>query len=104
MPAMNDLRAGIFCFGTIDDRLKIFARGFGRQSAQTVVGAELQNQNVDAISQQPVDPAQAAGTGVAALAGVDDFELPPFGVDFFLNEGGIRLFQIESVSGGDAVA
>ena len=76
----------------------------GRQAAQAVVAAKFEDQDVDSRAQEPVQPVQTAGAGVAALAGVDGSEQPLFGVDLFLNQRGVGLRRFEAVAGGDAVA
>ena len=100
----NDFYRRVFCFGAIDDRLKIVVRGFRGEAAQTVIAAELQYQDIDAIFQKPIEPVQTAGAGVAALAGVDRIEWPPFGLDLGLDQSGIGLRRFQAVTGGDAIA
>ncbi len=100
----DDFRAGIFLLDPVDNGLEILAGALNRKTAQAVIGAELKNQNSDAIAHKPIDSTEAAGTGIAALAGVDDFEGPAFGIDLFLNQGGIRLGKLDAVSGCNTVA
>src|SRR5262249_9253791 len=84
--------------------LEIFPRDFDRQTAQPIVGTQLEDQNINFISKQPIYPTESAGAGVAALPGIDDFEIPTLGVDLFLNQAGESLGRLDAQSGRNAVA
>jgi len=100
----HDLRVGILRLDPIDDRLKIFLNSIGGKAAQSVVGAQLEKQNVNATAQKPINSIETAGRGVTALAGIDDLEWPTFGIDFLLDQGRIGLADVETVTGCDTVA
>src|SRR3546814_10742787 len=51
----------------------------GVEAAQPVVGAEFQNHRIGIIGQRPVEPRQAAGGGVAGVAGVEHHDVETVG-------------------------
>ena len=70
----HNLNGWIFRFRFVDDRLEICFHRLQVEPAQTVVGPELEHQNVDRPLEEPVDPAQPTRARVAAQSGVLDFE------------------------------
>src|SRR5688572_13638331 len=79
------LYSRILCAGAIDNCLQILAGRVYRKSSQPILAPQLQNQDIDPVSEEPLHAVQATGTGITALAGIDDFELPALGIDLLLN-------------------
>ena len=103
-PSNDDFRLGVLGLDPIDNGLKIFPDGFGGNATQAIVATELKNQNVDATAQKPINSIETPGRSVATLSGIDNLEGPLFGLDPLLNQGGIGLADLETVTGGDTVA
>ena len=70
----HDFHGRVFRFHTIDNGLEIGFHLRNRQSAESVIGAKCENENVDLFLQHPVEPRQAARGCVAAHPGVDHVE------------------------------
>ena len=100
----NNFRIGVLGLDPIDDGLKIFPNGFGRNATQAIVATEFKNQDIDATAQKPIDAIETPGRSVATLSGIDNLKWPVFGLDLLLNQGGIGLADVKSVTGCDAVA
>jgi len=100
----DDFRLGVLGLDPIDDGLKIFPNGFGGNATQAIIATELKNQNVDATAQKPINSIETPGRSVATLSGIDNLEGPLFCLDPLLNQGGIGLADLETVTGCDAVA
>src|SRR5688572_33290544 len=66
----NDFDLRVLRFGLVDDRLEVRFQRFQRLTAQAIIRAELEEENIDRALQEPVDPAQPACARVAAEAGV----------------------------------
>ena len=66
----ENLSAG--CPPEAHDLPEIGLGGRGRLAAESIVGPEFDNQDIGFLLQDPLDPGQPAGGGVAADAGVDD--------------------------------
>ncbi len=74
MPAITIFTAGFFRFHAIDDGLKIGLHLRDRQSAESIIGPECENENIDLFLQHPIEPRQAARGRVAAHPGIDHVE------------------------------
>ena len=90
-----------FCF--LDDLAEVFLHRFKRLAAERVVAAELHDQDVGILAQEPGNTGPSTCRGVATDAGVDQtkhelllFELP-------LEDRRISLIWIDAQSSGDAV-
>ena len=100
----EDLDFGVLIAGFFDDAEEVFFGFLWGNAAEAVVSAEGDDEDVGSFCHGPGDAAEAAGGGVAADSGVGD-GVGEFGfLDFGLEEGGVGLLLVESVSGGDAVA
>ena len=62
-----------------DDLAKVFFRHFGRQAAQHIIGAQLDNYRLRFASDGPVEPRQAAGAGIARHAAIMHAHAMAFG-------------------------
>jgi len=102
----DETGGGVFGADAGEDGVEIGA-GDGRlDAAQAVIGAEGEDEDVDALTENPVDAAEAAGGGFAAEPGVDD-AIGKAGVgEFLFEEGGVGFGErfFEAVAGGEAVA
>ena len=86
-----------------DDRREVLLHLRDRQAAQTVVRAELEDEDAHvALVQRPVEPLQTGGGRVAGNARIDDFPLVAVGVELLLQQRGegLRLEQPESRRSG----
>ena len=90
--------------GGVDDGGQVLPHFLGRQAAQPVVAAELDDQDADVAVEGPVQPPQAAGRRVAGHAGVDDLEAEALAIDALLEPGREGLLAAQAVAGRDAVA
>ena len=77
---------------------------FGRQAAQHVVGAELDDQRVRVRRDRPIVAREPVLRGVARDARVDDLHVPTPGAQRRLELVGKRLSRRHAVPGGEAVA
>lgn len=100
----DDLDVGIFFAGQIDDALEVFSSIGEIDTAQTIVGAQSQHEDVDRFLQHPIGTTQAAGRGFAAEARSDDFVVQTLGGDAFANEGRVGLALLDAVARSEAVA
>lgn len=102
----DELSAGVFGANAFEDGVEVGA-GDGRfDAAKAVVGAEGEDEDIDALTENPVDAAKPAGGGFAAEAGVDD-AVGKAGVgEFLFQERGVGFGErfVEAVAGGEAVA
>ena len=73
-PRSRFSRSGFSLSRLIDNGLEIGFHLRNRQSAESIIGAQRENENVDLFLQHPVEPRQAARGCVAAHPGVDHFE------------------------------
>lgn len=87
-----------------DDLHQVGVGGFRWQSAQAVVAAEFDQQDVHWAPQQPVHAAESAGGGVTANPGVDHGERQFCLVNPLLKEGGKGFRRVESIAGGNGIA
>lgn len=79
-------------------------RGLCRgKSAEAVVAPQCNHKHRRSFAQDPVDPAEPSGCGVAADACVDDFKRESRPVDLFLEVRRVVLCRVQTVSGGEAV-
>ena len=90
--------------GGVDDGGQVLLQFLGRQAAQPVVAAELDDQDADVAVERPVQPPQAAGRRIAGHAGVDDLEAEALAIDALLEPGREGLLAAQAVAGRDAVA
>ena len=90
--------------GGVDDGGQVLLQFLGRQAAQPVVAAELDDQDADVAVEGPVQPPQAAGRRIAGHAGVDDLEAEALAIDALLEPGREGLLAAQAVAGRDAVA
>ena len=90
--------------GGADDGGQVLLQLVGRQAAQAIVAAELDDQHTDVAVERPVEAAQAARRGVPRDAGVDDLEVEALAIDALLEPGRERLIAPQAVAGRDAVA
>jgi putative ABC transport system ATP-binding protein len=86
------------------DRIEIAAGLIDRQSAQGVVGAEFENDDVGPIPDGPIDACQASRRRIAGNACVADLDIVSLGLEqaFELFREAFALFQ--SVPGGKTIA
>jgi hypothetical protein len=98
-----DFDAGTIFADLVHDLLQVFAGVVGIESAQAVVAAQSQHEDVERALQDPVDAAQPAGSGLTAHAGIDRLHGESERIGPILDERGKRLVRIQSVSGRDAV-
>ena len=102
----EELGVGVFGADAVEDGVEVFAGDGGFDTAEAVVGAEGEEEDIDALAENPVDAAEAAGGSFAAEAGVDDAVGEVGGGEFFLEKGGVGFGErfVEAVAGGEAVA
>ena len=100
----HDFHGRVFRFHTIDNGLEIGFHLRNRQSAQSVICAEGENEDVDLFLQHPIEPRQAARGCVAAHPGVDHVEGQILLPDLLLDERRVGLLLLHAKPGGQAVA
>ena len=102
----DDLGGGIFGADFVDDALEVFLRDGRGESAEAVVAAEFEDEDVHGRAEDPIDAAEAAGGGFTAEAGVDHAVVEAGVGDLFLDESGEGFGGgvVEAVAGGEAVA
>ena len=85
--------------------LEVSARGIERQSAQTVVGTKLNDDDTWRMRGQRVRQArQTAGSCLAADAGIHDLESVPFTLHAVRQQTYPALIDRNAVTGAEAVA
>jgi hypothetical protein len=99
----DDLTGRVMAANGVDDRLEVVTGAVNGDTAEAVVGAELEDEDVSGLAQGPVDPALSVGGCFAADACVDDLVWQVEGVDAAADDGGESLIGVEAVAGGEAV-
>src|SRR6476660_7576151 len=100
----HDLYLRILCLRLVDDLLEICFHRFQFEPAQAIVRAQLDHENVDGPLEQPINPPQAARTGVAAQARVLNFERQTGCANFFRDQCWERLCWLNAKPCRQAVA
>ena len=100
----DDTGRRVFDFYGVDDGLEVGGGAGNGDAAEAVVGAELENEDVDGLAEDPIDAAAAARGGFAADAGACDLVGKVEGVDPVFDEVGEGLAGGDPIAGGEAVA
>ena len=90
--------------GAVDNPLEILAGCGQRDAAQAVIDPELDHQEVNALLQHPIDPAQTSGAGLSAQSGVDHPERKAFSLDLLLDQGGKAFVRAHAKTSRETVA
>ncbi len=98
----DDFAAGVKQRG--DDGIEVAARIRDGEAAEAVVAAEFDNDDSRVEAQHVLEPVDAVFAGIAADAGVDDFEVVAVAVEAGLQVVGIRMTGTDAIASGDAVA
>lgn len=99
----EELGARICSSHFFQNRREVFFHKLGRETAEAVIGTESDNKNGDRAFEKPIDPIETVGRRVTADAGVDHLKFQSGIVDFLLQESGIRLSFLQSVTGRETV-
>lgn len=83
---------------------QVFLAFGGRDTAESIVPAEGNDEDVRPAGKSPVDPAKATRGGVTADPGVGDNEGKAGGLDLLLDHRWIGSVRVQPIAGGDAVA
>jgi hypothetical protein len=79
--------------------------GLGRvDAAQSVVGAQLDDRQVRAVRERPIEPRQAGGRGIAGIAAIQDLDPVAFALERPLQLDGEGLVRGQAVAVCQAVA
>ena len=100
----NDAGGGVLGFYGVDDRLEVGGGAGDGDTAEAVVGAEFEDEDVHGLAEDPADATASAGGGFAGDAGVGDGIGYVEGVDAVFDEVGEALARGDAVAGGEAVA
>lgn len=100
----EDLTFWVFAFHRVDDRLQVVAGGCDGDTAQSVVAAELEHEDVGGLAEYPGDAAFTAGGRFTADAGFDDLIGFVERVEAVADPGGEGFIGLQAVAGREAVA
>lgn len=87
-----------------EDGIEVAAGEVEGQAAQSVVAAELDEDDVRMLGEDGLDAGYRVFAGGSAYAGVDDVVVVAMGVEQVLQCGWVGLGDVQAVAGGDAVA
>jgi len=99
----EDLAGRVTDMDGVDDRLEVVAGTVNGDTAEAVVSAELEDENVGGLAQCPVEAAFSVGGCFTADAGVDDLVGQVEGVEAMPDEGRKSLAGVEAVGCGETV-
>lgn len=99
----DDLAGRVTAANGVDDGLEVIAGAVNGDTAEAVVGAKLEDEDVSGLAQGPVDSAFSVGGCFAADAGVNDLIGQAEGVEAATDESGESLIGVEAVTCGEAV-
>ena len=68
----NNFGVGVTGVHAVDDGLEVSLGNRGVDAAQPIVGPEREQEDVDGLAQDPIEPARPAGGGFTAETGIDD--------------------------------
>lgn len=89
----------------VDDRLQVGLHGVRRQTSKSVIGSELEDQNLNRSPEKPSDSPKPPSAGVSTDPGVDHLEGKPGGIREGLDLIGEAVHGIlETQAGGQARA
>lgn len=100
----DDRGVGVVCLYGVDDGLQVGDGSVEGYSAEAVVAAEFEDEDVHRLAKDPADTGAAVGGGLPADTGVDDCVGQAEGIDEAADEGGEGLIWIDAVAGGEAIA
>src|SRR5690606_25520661 len=87
----------------IDDGLQVLLSLLYGQATKAIVGAKLEHEDIDGLSQDPIDTRQATGRGFTAYSGIDHFHILALLFQGLTDQRGEGGFRIDAVSGGETV-
>ena len=87
-----------------DHLVEIIANGGGIYTAQRIVGAELQNDEIRLVGERPIEPCQAACRGVSGDPIVDDAHFDPLPAQHSFEPRREGLLGRQPIARGQAVA
>lgn len=99
-----DHHCDVLIFCGKNDPLEIFLELLGRQGAQRVVAAELDQQMARPIGQHPSDPRRPTGARIAGNAGIDDRTRKAARAQGGLEAGRKRLARRQTEAGCEQIA
>ena len=99
----EDFNFWIFGAGLGDDSEEVLFAFSGWDSAEAVVAAQGDDEDVGSFGHGPMNAPQATGGGVAAYSGIDDGVGECGFGDLFLKKGWVGFFGAESEADGDAI-
>ena len=89
-----------------NDCANIRRRRIGVEPTESVVRAGLDHDQIGLLLEQPIQPAERTGRGLAAETGIDDVGFDACGIGEMLQDGRVRVARriVESVAGGETGA